>query len=169
VVRDRTGLHATSLTELGVLSWVVLVVVAVPSLATLYHVAPPIRAPWRRCLPGAGVAVGLWLAASVGLRTVVGGGIGGASVFGPLAAPVALLVWLYLLALAVLVGAALNTTLDALGIPPATSFPGADRGLVDDRAQVAGRHAEGGGDVAQPVPIGAARAVEHEHQVGEPA
>jgi uncharacterized BrkB/YihY/UPF0761 family membrane protein len=154
---------------LGVLYWLVLVLVAVAGLATLYHVAPPVRAPWRRCLPGAVVALALWLAASVALRAVVGGGIGGASVFGPLAAPVALLVWLYLLALAVLVGAALNTTLDRLGTPTPGSLPRARRGLLDDSAHVGRWDAEGVGDAADPAPVRAAGAVEREHEVGEPA
>jgi membrane protein len=169
VARDRLGPHTASVVWPGVLYWVVLVLVAVAGLATLYHVAPPVRAPWRRCLPGAGGALALWLGASVALRAVVGGGIGGASVFGPLAAPVALLVWLYLLALAVLVGAALNTTLDRLGASTPVSLPRARRSLLDDAAHVGGRHAEGRGDVLEPAPVRAARAVEREHEVGEPA
>jgi membrane protein len=169
VARERRGPHTASLVWLGVMYWLVLVLVAVAGLATLYHVAPPIRAPWRRCLPGAGVALTGWLGASVALRAVVGGGIGGASVFGPLAAPVALLVWLYLLALAVLVGAALNTTLDRLGASTPSSLPGAVGGRLDDAAQMAGRHTERDGDLAEPAPVRAARVIEREHEVGEPA
>jgi membrane protein len=169
VARDRLGSRTDWLVWLGVLYWAVLVLVVVAGLATLYHVAPPVRAPWRRCLPGAGLALALWLAASVGLRAVVGGGIGGASVFGPLAAPVALLVWLYLLALAVLVGAALNTTLDRLGRPVPRSLSRARPSLLDDGASGTGRDSEGGRHVAEPAPVGAARTVERDHEVGEPA
>jgi membrane protein len=169
VARDRLGPHTASVVWLGVLYWLVLVLVAVAGLATLYHVAPPVRAPWRRCLPGAGVALALWLAASVALRAVVSGGIGRASVFGPLAAPVALLVWLYLLALAVLVGAALNTTLDQLGTAAPGSLPPARRSLRDDAAHVGRRNAERGGDVAEPAPIRGTRPVKRKHEVGERA
>jgi membrane protein len=169
VARDRLGPQTASLVWLGLLYWVVLVLVAVAGLATLYHVAPPVRAPWRRCLPGAGVALALWLGASVALRAVVGGRIGGASVFGPLAAPVALLVWLYLLALAVLVGAALNTTLDRLGAATPASLLRPGPRLVHDAAHLGRWDAEGGGDDAEPAPVRAARAVQHEHEVGEPA
>jgi membrane protein len=169
VARDRLGPQTASVVWLGVLYWLVLVLVAVAGLATLYHVAPPVRAPWRRCLPGAVVALTGWLGASVALRAVVGGGIGGASVFGPLAAPVALLVWLYLLALAVLVGAALNTTLDRLGASTPSSLPGAVGGRLDDAAQMTGRHTERDGDLAEPAPVRAARVIEREHEVGEPA
>jgi membrane protein len=169
VARDRLGPHTASVVWLGVLYWVVLVLVAVAGLATLYHVAPPLRTPWRRCLPGAGVALALWLGASIGLRAVVAGTIGGPSVFGPLAAPVALLVWLYLLALAVLVGAAVNTTLDRLGASAPGSLPRARGGLLDDPAHVGGPNAEGRRDVAEPAPVRASRAVKREHEVGEPA
>jgi membrane protein len=167
VARDRLGPQTASPVWLALLYWAVLVLVAVAGLATLYHVAPPVRAPWRRCLPGAGLALALWLGASVALRAVVGGRGGGASVFGPLAAPVALLVWLYLLALAVLVGAALNTTLDRLGTATPPSLPRPR--LVHDAADLGGWDAEGGGDDAEPAPVRAARAVQREHEVGEPA
>jgi len=169
VARDSLGPHTASPVWLALLYWAVLVLVAVAGLATLYHVAPPVRAPWRRCLPGAGLALALWLGASVALRAVVGGRVGGASVFGPLAAPVALLVWLYLLALAVLVGAALNTTLDRLGTAAPASLPRPRPRLVHDAADLGGSDAEGGGDDAEPAPVRAARAVQREHEVGEPA
>jgi membrane protein len=169
VARDSLGPQTASPVWLALLYWAVLVLVAVAGLATLYHVAPPVRAPWRRCLPGAGLALALWLGASVALRAVVGGRVGGASVFGPLAAPVALLVWLYLLALAVLVGAALNTTLDRLGTATPASLPRPRPRLVHDAADLGGWDAEGGGDDAEPAPVRAARAVQREHEVGEPA
>src|SRR5205814_9211042 len=129
----------------AVVYWLVLVLVAVAGLATLFHLAPPVRTAWRRCLPGAGVALALWVLASAGLRAVVGGdGVGRrASVYGPLASPVALLVWLYLLALAVLVGAALNATLERrLTGATEASLPRSRRGLPDDAPQVGGRNAE---------------------------
>ncbi|MGZ4649384.1 MAG: YihY/virulence factor BrkB family protein [Kineosporiaceae bacterium] len=171
----RARLGAGSDAWVGVLYWAVLVLVAVAALATLYHLAPPVRAPWRHCLPGAGVALGLWVIASVALRGVVSGSLGGvgrASVYGPLAAPVALLVWFYLLALAVLVGAALNATVDrgpfGLAGEPA-SLAGARGGVVDDAVQVHGRDAEGSGDVGETSPVGLTAAGHREPEIGEPA
>jgi len=38
--------------------------------------------------------------------------VGGTSIYGPLAAPIVLLLWLYLLAIAVLIGAAFNAAVD---------------------------------------------------------
>ena len=171
VARTRLGVPATVLVWCGALSWPVLVLVAVAGLATLYHLAPPVRPGWRACLPGAGLALALWLLASLALRHVVGGGLGRSSVYGPLAAPVALLAWLYLLALAVLVGAALNATLAAAPARtgPALSLPRPSPRLEHDAAQVGRRHPERGGHVAEPRPVGLAPVGDRELEIGKPA
>ena len=166
VARTRLGVPETVIVWGGVLSWPVLVLVAVAGLASLYHVAPPVRPAWIAGLPGAGLALALWVLASLALRQVVGGGLGRSSVYGPLAAPVAVLVWLYLLALAVLVGAALNATLAAR---VEVLLPGAGGGLVDDAPQVGGSDAEGGRDVPEPGPVGLPAVGHSELEVGEPA
>lgn len=188
--RERLGAGALGLGGLSTLYWPVVAVLVTAGLAAVYRVAPPVPTTWRRCLPGAALALGLWVLASVALRAVVGGWIGRGSVYGPLAAPVALLVWLYLLALAVLVGAALNATLDAgldvtldpgapqaagaaaEGAPPVSlpgSLPGAGGGVGDDGPQVRAGDAEGGGDLGEPAPVPLARVGQGEHQLGEPA
>jgi membrane protein len=113
----------------AVLYWPVVTVLTVAGLATLYHVASPVRTSWRRDLPGAAVALGIWLLASVVLREVLTASVAGTSIYGPLSAPIVLLIWLYSLAIAVLVGAAANAALDDLR-PPAPE-KGDDRG---DRA-----------------------------------
>jgi membrane protein len=171
IARTRLGVPQTVLVWCGVLSWPVLVLVAVAGLATLYHVAPPVRPAWRACLPGAGLALALWLLASLAVRQVVGGGLGRTSVYGPLAAPVALLVWLYLLALAVLVGAALNATLAAGPSSHAlvASVPRPGPRLLHDAAQVRRRDPERGGDVAEPRPVGLTPVRDRELELGEPA
>ena len=45
--------------------------------------------------------------------------VGGTSIYGPLAAPIVVLIWLYFLAIAVLIGAALNAAVDDLWPHPA--------------------------------------------------
>jgi len=88
---------------------------SVLATAVLYHVATPVRSSWYRQLPGAVAAVTLGTAAAAMLRVVVGASLGGSSLYGPLAAPIVVLLWLYLVALSVLVGAALNAAVDELG------------------------------------------------------
>ncbi len=106
------------LTWLSLLYWPVVIVFSVVLLTTLYHVATPVRVPWRREIPGAVLALVIWTAASAVLRVIVAASVGGASIYGPLAAPIVVLIWLYFLAIAVLIGAALNATLDTIWPDP---------------------------------------------------
>jgi membrane protein len=171
VARTRLGVPETVLVWCGVLTWPVVALVAVAGLATLYHLAPPVRPGWLAGLPGAGLALALWLLASLALRQVVSGGLGRSSVYGPLAAPVAVLAWLYVLALAVLVGAALNATLAAaparIALPG--SLPRTRARLEHDAPQVGRRHPERGGHVAEPRPVGLAPVGDRQLEVGKPA
>jgi membrane protein len=95
--------------------WPVVLVASIFFLATLYHVSIPVRTRWRVNLPGAAFALGVWLLGSFLLReflTVTAAD--SRSIYGPLAAPIAVLLWLYILSLAVLVGAALNAAFDTV-------------------------------------------------------
>ena len=98
---------------LGYLYWPVVLVGTAAALATLFHLAVPVRNRWRRGLPGAALTLLLWLGGSALLRLVLGLSIGSTSIYGPLAAPIAVLLWLYLINLALLVGAAFNASLEA--------------------------------------------------------
>jgi membrane protein len=88
--------------------WPVIVVVCTGLLATLYHVATPIRGKWRRDLPGAVAGMLIWLASVFGLRGYLAYAIGHSPTYGALSAPVAALLFLYFTALAVLLGAEIN-------------------------------------------------------------
>lgn len=92
------------------LYWPVVSIVTVASLASLYHVATPQRSPWLRDVPGAVLTLVIWFIASFVLRGFVSTSVRGqsTSIYGPLAAPIVVLIWLYFLAIAVLIGAALN-------------------------------------------------------------
>lgn len=98
----------SSLEWVGTSYWPIVVVATTAVLATLYHVAIPLRDRWAGALPGAVFTMIVWLAGSEILRRALGHAVGSASVFGPLATPIALLAWLYLVAMAILIGAALN-------------------------------------------------------------
>jgi len=90
------------------LYWPVVVTVALASLTSLFHVSTPRRSPWRRDVPGAVFTLLIWLLTSFFLRRSLGATVGGTSIYGPLAAPIVVLIWLYFVALAILIGAALN-------------------------------------------------------------
>jgi len=94
--------------------WPLVVVISLALLATLYHLAVPVRTPWRRAIPGALAALALWLIGSVLLRFWLEWAFRSTATYGPLSAPVAVLFFLYLTALAILIGAELNAEIDRL-------------------------------------------------------
>jgi membrane protein len=101
--------------------WPVVVLITMSLLATLYHLSVPVRTPWRRALPGAVVGLLVWVAGSVVLRIWLIWAFRSTATYGPLSAPVAVLIFLYLTALAILLGAELNAEIDRLWPLKATS------------------------------------------------
>ena len=91
-------------------------VVCICFLATLYHVSVPVRTNWSFNLPGATFSLVAWILGSYALRWVLTATAANdsASIYGPLAAPIAVLIWLYLVAIAVLIGAAVNAAFDTV-------------------------------------------------------
>ncbi|GAA4151565.1 hypothetical protein GCM10022416_48880 [Actinomadura keratinilytica] len=93
--------------------WPVVVTLSILFLALLYHMSIPVRTSWWRQVPGAVLALVMWIVGGFLLRLYLSGSLsGGISVYGPLSASIAMLAWLYVAALAVLVGAALNAEID---------------------------------------------------------
>jgi membrane protein len=92
--------------------WPSVLLLSVCFLTTLYHLALPVRRRWRVGLPGAVFTLTLWVFGSYFVRWVLSLSTGGTSIYGPLAAPIAVLLWLYVLSIAVLIGAALNAAFD---------------------------------------------------------
>lgn len=112
--------------------WPLVVALCVCFLATLYHVSVPVRTAWRYNLPGATFCLMAWIVGSYLLRWVLTVTASDSrSVYGPLAAPIAVLTWLYLVAIAVLIGAAVNRAFETV-LPPRS--PAARRRAEDAAA-----------------------------------
>jgi membrane protein len=95
--------------------WPTVIVICICFLATLYHVSVPVRTSWRFNLPGATFALAAWILGSFLLREfLTATAADSRSIYGPLAAPIAVLIWLYLVSIAVLIGAALNAAFDTV-------------------------------------------------------
>lgn len=90
----------------------VLVVLLLLGLTTFYKLAPPRRLPWHRGLPGAVFAVLVFLAGSAGLRSYISFILDHNHAYGTLAAPIAALLFFFVLALGVLLGAELNAAIE---------------------------------------------------------
>jgi membrane protein len=104
------------------LYWPLVIVVCICFLATLYHVSVPVRTRWSFNLPGACFSLLAWIAGSYVLRWVLTVTASDSrSIYGPLAAPIAVLIWLYVVALAVLIGAAVNAAFDTIWPQGATT------------------------------------------------
>lgn len=101
--------------------WPVVILLVVSLLATLYHLAVPVRTPWRRDLPGAVLAMVLWLLGSYVLRSWLLVAFRESSTYGPVSSPIAVLLFFYITALSILFGAELNAEIDRLWPRPETA------------------------------------------------
>ncbi|MDZ4267020.1 MAG: YihY/virulence factor BrkB family protein [Mycobacterium sp.] len=104
----------TTLRAMDLMFWPAVVLVVLAALATLYHVGVPWKTPWRRDVPGAVLAMVLWLLASAGLRAYLALSVQDDAVFSQLAVPIAVVLWLYITAFAVLLGAEFNAEIERM-------------------------------------------------------
>ena len=95
---------------LEVAYWPAVAILSLGALTSLYHLSVPVRTPWRRDVPGAALAMVLWLLGSYGLRAY----LGSTTKYGVLTAPIAALLFFYVSGLAVLLGAELNAEIDKM-------------------------------------------------------
>ncbi|GAA4954229.1 hypothetical protein GCM10023224_44450 [Streptomonospora halophila] len=118
---------------LHLLYWPLVCALSTLAVAMLYVLSTPVRTPLWRYLPGTLVAMLVLLAGSALLRVYLDASFGQVTIYGSLAAPIAILVWLWLMALAVLIGSALNAEIDAIWPTPRTAAA---------RAEIAARRHE---------------------------
>ncbi len=123
------------------LYWPLVILGTIASVASLYHIATPLRSSWRRDLPGAVLAMLIWLMVSFILRAIIGASAGGPAIYGPLAASITVLTWLYFVSLAVLIGAALNAASHSIWPISTPSRSPLARWGRNSAAQVHGRDA----------------------------
>lgn len=96
------------------LSWVLMFLFALTGLAVLYRFGPSRENPeWRWLTPGALIGVVVWTVASVGFGFYVANFGSYNESFGSLAGAIVLLMWLWISAFIVMLGAELNAELEA--------------------------------------------------------
>lgn len=111
-VADNFGLESAFETVWAVLYWPVVATVGIVLLTWVLHIAPPHSTPWRRDVPGAVLALTVWAVGSLGLRIYTTNFLESNSAFTLFTAPLAVLLWLYVSAIAVLLGAELNAEVE---------------------------------------------------------
>lgn len=108
LVRVMPGVDGWVTRTVLVLAQVIVVLVLVVSL---YHWSVPHRTPWAADIPGGVLAMALWVVLSSLLRVYFRWVFRDGSVYGVIAAPIAIMLWVYMTNLALLLGAAFNSAL----------------------------------------------------------
>jgi membrane protein len=132
----HTGLGTAGRVAAGIVRWLVLTVGMMVALAILYRYAPDRDDPkWSWTSPGAVVATLLWLAGSALFAVYTANFAKYNETYGSLAAVVVMMLWLYLTAFAVILGAELNAELERQTAKDTTKGP--DRPLGNRDAEAA--------------------------------
>ncbi len=128
---------------IAVLYWPTVTLLSIAFLTTLYHVSVPVRSPWIEDVPGALVALAMWVVGSFLLRLYLINTVEGPTIYGSLAAPVAVLLWIGVSAFAVLVGAAVNAAIDRVwpSVATAAAREANERAREAEAAQLVARAA----------------------------
>jgi membrane protein len=108
-----TDWRGTATLLVNAVYWPLVVIGLVLVLTSFYHVMLPRRIAWHRHLPGAIFAVAFFVVAAVVLRGYVADILTTALPYGALAAPIAALLFCFLLGMSLLLGAELNATIEA--------------------------------------------------------
>jgi membrane protein len=133
---DSAGVGGMGRTALELARWPLLAVVLLDGLAVIFRYGPQRRRPkWRWISPGAVVAMIIGLVASIGFSIYVSLLGNYNKTYGALGAIIVVLLWLYLMAFAVLFGAALNAELEHQTTRDTTA--GDERPMGERGAQVA--------------------------------
>lgn len=94
-----------------IVRWSIALLTSVAMLTVLYWLGVPGSHRWVHALPGAGLATGLWFPSTLLFGWYVTRYANYAAFYGSLGAGIALLVWLYIVCVAVLIGAEFNAEL----------------------------------------------------------
>jgi len=122
-VGQALGVGSAVVTTWDIAKWPVLVILVCLMVAVLYWASPNAKQGLRWIMPGAVIAIGVWLAAS-GLFAVYVANFGHYNkVYGSIATMIIFLIWLWLTNTAILLGAEFNAELErgraiAAGAPP---------------------------------------------------
>lgn len=89
-------------------------VIIMLALATLYKLALPRKLPWHRLLPGALLAMIVFLLSSIGLRLYISWITTTGYTYGALATPIAFLLFAFFIGLAIVIGAYFNAAIQEM-------------------------------------------------------
>jgi len=123
-VGDVIGVGDIAVTTWDFAKWPVIAIAVVLLVSILYYAAPNVRQPgFKSIAPGAGIALLIWIIASLAFGIFVANFASYNATYGGIAGVIVFLVWLWISNVAILVGAELNAELERnrelrAGIPP---------------------------------------------------
>jgi membrane protein len=123
----RFGLGAAFEWTWKVLQWPVVVGVIAVAIAVVNYYAPDAEQDWVWVTPGAALATVLWLVASLAFKLYLSNFADYNATYGSLGGVIVLMLWFYLSALAVLIGAEMNAEIEHAsphGKDPGEKVPG---------------------------------------------
>jgi len=95
----------------GAIRWIIAIMTSIAVIQLIYHHAVPRTQPWHSVLPGAVLATAMWLLSTALFGWYLQHYADYSVIYGSLGVGIALLVWMYLISLAVLIGAEFNAML----------------------------------------------------------
>jgi membrane protein len=101
--------HTAVLVVSLIIRWTVAFTGSIGIIGLIYHMGTPMRQSWKRVLPGAVVSTAMWFVSTLVFGWYVTRYANYSQVYGSLGAAVALLFWLFIIALSVQCGAEFNT------------------------------------------------------------
>ena len=112
-IGDVIGLGSTAVWVWQIAKWPVMLIVFALIVALLYRATPNLGRRRFRLSPGAGLAVLVWLIASVGFAIYVANLGSYGATYGSLGGVIVLILWLWITNIALLIGARFDAALDA--------------------------------------------------------
>jgi membrane protein len=150
VVVNLVGLEGTLATVVSLARWPLLLVLVFIGLSLLYRWAPD-RPPadWGWLSWGAGIAVVLWLLASVGFTVYVQNFGNYNETYGALGGVIVLMMWLFITGIVILLGAEINAELERTTAHDTTAGPDRPMGqrgatVADQAVGASGASSDGG-------------------------
>ena len=134
------AMHLGPMFEWGwkILQWPIVFALASTGIAIIYYYAPDAEQYWVWLTPGAVTATGLWILSSIALKYYISNIGNFNETYGTIGAVMATLLWFYLTAITILVGAELNAEIEhasPYGKAPGEKVPGQKKkiGLAAER------------------------------------
>jgi membrane protein len=129
----RFELHPAGLAAWHYLRWGIAIVFAMLAVELIYHFGPNLKQRFRDSLPGAIVAVMVWIGLSYLLGSYFRHFDSLDSTYGPLGAAIGLYVWFYLSGLAILLGGEVNVLFSELRDRGNLQSPPTARAQINNR------------------------------------